>query len=68
MTSRFGLLAHPPPTLMDLERDLARYYGWLRDLTEEETRWASADPGSRGEVITAIRKLDGAALDDAHLY
>lgn len=65
---QIGLLAQPPPALADLERDLVRYYGWLRDLTEEETRWASADPGSRGEVIAAIRELEGANLADAHLY
>lgn len=65
---QIGLLAHPPPALADLERDLTRYYRWLRDLTEEERRWAQATPDSRGEVIAAIRGLDGATLDAAHLY
>ncbi|MDT8370182.1 MAG: nucleotidyl transferase AbiEii/AbiGii toxin family protein [Longimicrobiales bacterium] len=65
---QIGLLAHPPPSLADLERDLARYYGWLHDLTEEETRWAPAHPGTRGEVIAAIRSLEGTTLADAHLY
>lgn len=65
---QIGLLGHPPPALADLERSLVACYGWLRDLTEDEARWAAADPGSKGEVIAAIRALDGGALADAHLY
>lgn len=63
-----GLLAHPPPALEDLERDLGNYYGWLRDLTDEESRWAAARPTDRGEIIAAIRELPDATLDEAHLY
>lgn len=65
---QIGLLVHPPPALAELERDLARYYGWLRDLTDEEQRWAQAHPGSRGEVIAAIRGLADSTLQEAHLY
>jgi hypothetical protein len=31
-------------------------------------RWAAADPANKGEVIAAIRALDGGALANAHLY
>jgi len=65
---QIGLLAHPPPRLEDLERDLAACYGWLRELAGDEARWAAAHPGSRGEIIAAIRALDGGALSGAHLY
>jgi hypothetical protein len=65
---QIGLLAHPPPSLSDLERDLSTLYRWLGELTEEEVRWAAADPANKGEVIAAIRALDGGALANAHLY
>jgi len=65
---QIGLLGHPPPALVDLERDLAACYGWLRELNEDEVRWAAADHASKGEVIAAIRALDGGALAGAHLY
>jgi len=65
---QIGLLAHPPPSLADLQRDLTTLYGWLRELTEEEVRWGAANRSSKGEVIAAIRALDGGALADVHLY
>lgn len=40
----------------------------VRDLSAEELRWATADPGLRSEVITAIRELEGGILKDEHLY
>jgi hypothetical protein len=39
-----------------------------RELTEEEVRWGAANRSSKGEVIAAIRALDGGALADVHLY
>lgn len=63
-----GLLAHPPPSLEELQRDLVNYYAWLRQLTDEESRWAAALPASKGEIIAAIRDLPGATLGEAHLY
>jgi hypothetical protein len=63
-----GLLAHPPPSLEELERDLANYYAWLRELTDEESRWAAALPASKREIIAAIRALPDATLSEAHLY
>lgn len=63
-----GLLAHPPPPLEQLEADLGDNFSWLRELTVEEARWANADPNDRGEVIDAIRSLDFAALQDAHIW
>jgi predicted nucleotidyltransferase component of viral defense system len=65
---QIGMLAHPPPSLLELERDLAIHYSWLQALTTDEARWARATPGLRGEVISAIRELEGGMLADAHLY
>ena len=44
---QIGLLTHPPPSLSELEAELHRLYAWLRDLTEEEGRLASADARDR---------------------
>ena len=65
---QIGMLAHPPPSLEELERDLAIHYAWLRDLTAEDARWATASPGLRSEVIGAIRELEGGTLKGEHLY
>ncbi len=65
---QIGLLAHPPPTIGQLGADLVRYYAWLRDLSSEEARWAEADLDHRGDIITAIKSLDGSALRDTHLW
>ena len=59
---QIGLLTHPPPSLSELEAKLHRLYAWLRDLTEEEGRLASADARDRSEVIRAVRDLDHSAL------
>lgn len=65
---QIGLLASPPSTLAQLEAGLHAHYGWLAKLSAEEVRWARADPRDRGEVIAAVRALDGGALRDGHLY
>ena len=63
-----GLLAHAPPSVGQLGSDLQNCYSWLRDLSEEETRWAAADMNDRGDVIEGIQNLDGGALAEAHLW
>ena len=65
---QIGLLAHPPPTLAQLGRHLQGCYSWLRELSEEEARWAGADRNDRGLVIQGIRDLDGGALAQAHIW
>ena len=65
---QIGLLASPPPSLPELERDLHRLYGWLRDLTEEERQWSRAAARDRSGVIRAIRALPGSALGDMQLW
>ncbi|HSW30502.1 MAG TPA: nucleotidyl transferase AbiEii/AbiGii toxin family protein [Longimicrobiales bacterium] len=63
-----GLLAHPQPSLHELQRELAQCYHWLRELDGAEARWAAAKAADRGEVIAAIRALALGALGDAHLW
>jgi len=63
-----GMLATPPPTLSALESGLKKHYSWLADITPEEERWASAEPRIRGEVLKAVRVLEGSTLSDAHIY
>jgi hypothetical protein len=65
---QIGMLTHPPPSLGQLGTDLQHCYSWLRELSEEETRWAGADPNDRGLVIEGIRNLAGSALAQAHLW
>ncbi len=65
---QIGLLAHPPPGILDLQRDLQRHYGWLRDLQEDEARWARADARDRGEVIRAVQALPGGVLARVPLH
>jgi hypothetical protein len=65
---QIGLITHPPPPLDQLEADLGEHFSWLRDLTDEEARWAQADPNDRGEVIDGIRALEHSALKDAHIW
>ena len=65
---QIGLLTHPPPSLSELEATLHRLYGWLRDLTEEEGRLASADARDRSGVIRAVRDLEHSALTDTQLW
>ena len=65
---QIGLLTHPPPSLSELEATLHRLYAWLRDLTEEEGRLASADARDRSEVIRAVRDLEHSALTDTQLW
>jgi predicted nucleotidyltransferase component of viral defense system len=65
---QIGLLSQPPPSLSELEAELHRLYGWLRELTEEEQRWAGADARDRSDVLRALRSLDGSALAGWHLW
>ena len=65
---QIGLLTHPPPSLSALEAKLHRLYAWLRDLTEEEGRLASADARDRSEVIRVVRDLEHSALTDTQLW
>ena len=65
---QIGLLAHPPPSLSELEVEFHRLYAWLHDLTEEEGRLASADARDRSEVIRAVRDLEHSALTDTQLW
>ncbi|MCH7565753.1 MAG: nucleotidyl transferase AbiEii/AbiGii toxin family protein [Gemmatimonadetes bacterium] len=65
---QIGLLAHRPPSLGQLGSDLQSRYSWLRDLSEEEVRWAAADMNDRGDVIEGIQNLDGGALAEASLW
>ena len=65
---QIGLLTNPPPSLADLEADLCRLYHWLREMTEEEERWAKADPRDRGDVIRGIQTLPNSSLADVELW
>jgi len=65
---QIGLLSHPPTPLAQLEGDLQNCFSWLRDLTEEEARWAGADQDDRGLVIAGIRGLEGGSLAGAHIW
>lgn len=63
-----GLLAHPPPTLEGLARDLARCYAWLTDLDESERRFARAEVADHDDVVAAVADLPGAALPRDYLW
>lgn len=65
---QIGLLAQPSPALSVLERQLTGLYAWLAALSEEEIRWAQADPRDRADVIRAIRALPNGALSSGTLY
>ena len=65
---QIGLLTNQPPSLADLEADLCRLYHWLREMTEEEERWAQADPRDRGDVIRGIQTLPNSSLADVELW
>lgn len=65
---QIGLLAGPPPKMVDLERDLQRLYAWIADLTQEEARFAQANPNDRGDVIRAILNLPGVRLTEDDLW
>lgn len=54
-----GLLAHPAPTLAELQADLVRYYKAMADLDDEEQRFARCLVQDRAEVIDAITQLPG---------
>jgi predicted nucleotidyltransferase component of viral defense system len=54
---QIGLLTSPPPSLQKLESEMRRLYGWLADLDTDETRWATANPRDRADVIRAIQAL-----------
>jgi predicted nucleotidyltransferase component of viral defense system len=64
---QIGLLARPAPALPELERNLHRLYEWLRELTPDEVRWATAGPRDRADVIRAIQTCEHAALADVAL-
>ena len=65
---QIGLLTRAPPDLDALEAWLFEYYAWLRDLLDDEVRWAGADARHRGEIITAIQSLESSALGGVHLW
>jgi len=65
---QIGMLTSPPPALVDLERRLTALYSWLGTLSEEEARWAKADPRDLASVIQAICALPNGALTDSPLY
>lgn len=65
---QIGLLTSPPPALATLEAEMRRLYAWIRNVSPEEARWASADARDRGDVIRAIQALPDAALAGAHVW
>ena len=68
-SEEIGQLAHPPPSLADLETEIFRNYAWLADLTEQEAMFARADAGDRGAIIEALRNVARSAIpEDANLY
>jgi hypothetical protein len=54
--------------MVDLERELHRMYGWIAGLTEEEARFAQANPEDRGDVIRAILDLPKVKLAAEDLW
>lgn len=64
---QIGLLTSPPPSLIDLEAEMIRLYGWVADLGREEAQWAAADPRHRSDVIRAILDLPQCMLEGAGL-
>lgn len=68
-SEEIGQLAHPPPSLADLEAEMFRNYAWLADLTKQEAMFARADAGDRGAIIDALRNIPRSAIPgDANLY
>lgn len=68
-SEEIGQLAHPPPSLTDLDAEVGRNYAWLADLTEQEVMFARADARDRGAIIEAVRNMPRSAIpDDANLY
>lgn len=68
-SEEIGQLAHPPPSLADLETELFRNYAWLADLTDQEAMFARAHAGDRGAVIEAVRNLPRSAIpEEANLF
>lgn len=65
---QIGLLAHPPPALDDLERDLFAHYGWLADLADDQRQIARAHAADRGAVIRTLRGLVTASFSTDDLY
>lgn len=65
---QIGLLAHPPPALDDLERDLFAHYGWLTDLTDNQEVIARAHAADRGAVLRALRGVVTASFNTDDLY
>lgn len=65
---QIGLLTRPPPSLVELEADLVRLYGWLGALSEEDKRWARADPRDRGEVIRELQGLENSVVADMEVW
>jgi predicted nucleotidyltransferase component of viral defense system len=65
---QIGHLAHPPPSLSELEAEMHHLYSWLGDLTEEEQRWARANARDRSDVLRALRSLKGSAMAEWHLW
>lgn len=63
-----GMLTNPPPALVDLDRQRTALYSWLATLSEEEARWAKADPRDLASVVQAIRTLPNGALANEPLY
>lgn len=68
-SEEIGQLAHPPPSLADLETEVSRHYAWLADLTEQEAMFARANAGDRGAIIEAVRNVPGSAIEeDGNLF
>lgn len=68
-SEEIGQLAHPPPSLTDLDAEVLRNYAWLADLTEQEAMFARADAGDRGAIIEAVRNVPRSAIpENANLY
>lgn len=68
-SEEIGQLAHPPPSLADLETEVSRHYAWLADLTEQEAMFARANAGDRRAIIEAVRNVPGSAIEeDGNLF
>lgn len=65
---QIGLLAHPPPPLRQLEKELIGSYQWLRDLSEDQRRIGRAKAADRTAVLRVLRELLSDRFDGAGLY
>lgn len=65
---QIGLLAHPPPSLDELNERLVTSYNWLSDLAEPEALLARAFAGDRGAFMAALAAVPDLAIDTTDLY